>query len=67
MITKSRYWVKPKAWLVVTPEISYRLRRDDYVRYKGRWLVIYRITEDSGIQLSNFKYVCLTELDDFKE
>lgn len=58
--------MKPKAWLVVNGEISYKLQRGHFVRYCGKWLEIYRITEDSGIQLSNFKYVCLTQLDDYK-
>lgn len=59
--------IKPRAWLLINCEISYKLRREDFVRYNGQWLEIYRITEDSGIQLSNFKYVCLTQLDDYKE
>lgn len=57
---------KPKAWLVITVDVSYRMRRDDLVRYKGKWLEILRITENNGIQLSNYQYVCLTDLDDVK-
>lgn len=44
----------------VTPETE--LFVGDEIFHEDKWLEICQITQDDGIQLSNFKWVCRTEL-----